>query len=470
MSPFIKNTSIYTIGSLLPSLVTFLLLPVFSKYLTPEDYGIVSAMETLTYILAIFFTLTLERAAYRFFFDYKDDIQRKELLGTLFISTSIISAILLIILFLSQHLVQKIFSTIPFTPYYVYAILSCFLTSFTLIPSAYLQVMERAKTFIIFKLGNFFLNTILSLWFIVHWKEGAEGYLKAGFIAALLILPTYLLIIREFKWKFHLQWAKDAIHFAWPFIPTLLMAWILNLSDRIFIERFLSLHEVGIYSMGYKISMIFFVFTSAYATAYHPTFYKLANSENQEIAKQKLKRYSFFSIGGYFIMGFMIAWFSNELVTFMLDKQYNKSHEIIRLIIFSHIFAGIAGMTTSLFVLQAKKSKENMYLSFLTGGTNIILNFCLIPPFGIYGAAIATVATLMLAFIIQYEYSKKCYFIPLPLREIAIWTISMAIILSIYHFWLEQWFWVAFGSKIVICGGVLLYVFINWNELKMKLS
>ena len=73
MAKIIKNTSIYAIGNILPKAAGFFLLPVYTRYLTPADYGIVSSMQVLSTILAVAFTLAIERSIYRLYWDYKTD-------------------------------------------------------------------------------------------------------------------------------------------------------------------------------------------------------------------------------------------------------------------------------------------------------------------------------------------------------------------------------------------------------------
>lgn len=466
MPTFLKNISIYTFVYLLPQAVGFLLLPIMSRYLSPEDFGIISSMEVLVYILSIFLILNLDRAAYRLYFDYNDDEDRRELLGTLFVASAGIALIILCISFLLRPLLQQVFKSIPFFPFYVYAILACFFTSFSLIPKRYLQMTEQTKKFLWLSLSLFVIQTGLLLWFIVVLNQGAEGLLKANLITALLFFPVYIVMGHKyFRWHFNLKVFKNAFRFAWPFIPTLLLAWVLDLSDRIFIERYFDLQELGIYAMGYKLSMVFVFITYAFATAYAPVFYRLANSEDQKIAQNQLMHYSSLTATGYLLVVFLVALFAYEAVVLMLDERYSRAYEIVRIIIFAQFFFALQGVTSLLYLMQSKKTKEIMCMGFFVAVINIVLNFSLIPPFGIYGAAIATVLSFIILTVIQYHYSKRWFFVPLPWRNIGAGILLVAVILSFYNFWMEQWFWVSLASKVVLVGIVIAACCVKRNEL-----
>ena len=124
MSNIIKNTSLYTVGNILPQIVGFFLLPIFTRYLNPSDYGIIGSMEVLSEILAIFITLAVERSIYRLYWDFKTDKEKEEFLGSIVLVLIGISTSVLILLFILKELVGLIYVSIPFFPFYAYAIVT----------------------------------------------------------------------------------------------------------------------------------------------------------------------------------------------------------------------------------------------------------------------------------------------------------------------------------------------------------
>lgn len=470
MSKIVKNTSIYTIGNILPQAIGFLLLPIFTRYLTPEDYGIVASMGVLSAILATLYTLCLQRSIPRLFFDYKDEQGQRDFLGTIFISSVSIAVVVLCLVFIFKGFIEKIYKTIDFYPFYVYAIFTCFFSIFSHIPRIYLQVKEKARDFVVLSLAPFILGTGLALWFVCILKQGAEGRLRASLIGASIFLPIYLVLnLRIINLRFNFGIFKESLSFSLPFIPTIVSAWILNLSDRIFIERYFDLHEVGIYSLGYGLAMISLIVAGGFQTAYSPVFYRLATWEEPEKAKSILKKWNNTYAVAFLLLTFFIALFSKEVVFFLMDERYVRAYEIVRIIAFSNFFVGISGIA-SFSIMQLKRSKQNMYIALGMALLNICLNFVLIPPFALYGAAVATLLSFITGYVVLYWYSKRCYFIPLNWGKLSFYISFVTLVILTYHFWIEKNMYVSLISKVILlCIGAVLFL-VNFKKIKKAFS
>ena len=144
MSKIINNSIYYTVGNILPQAIGFILLPIYTKYLTPEDFGIVSSMQVLNVILTLLFTLAIDRSVYRLYFDYSNDKDKRDFIGTITISIFFISTTVLFIIFISNNLISQIYSSIDFYPFYVYVVLTAFFSVFSIIPQIYFQIKGKA--------------------------------------------------------------------------------------------------------------------------------------------------------------------------------------------------------------------------------------------------------------------------------------------------------------------------------------
>lgn len=150
MKNIVKNTSIYTLGNVLTKSINLFLLPLYSKYLSPGEYGIVGSMIAFQAIIAIFFSLSLETAITRFFWDYTSQEKRRRLIGSLTLIIISIASIIIVILFLANKYVAQIYSSIQFYPYYSYAILYTYLMVIPNIFKIYLRMSEKALNYVYF--------------------------------------------------------------------------------------------------------------------------------------------------------------------------------------------------------------------------------------------------------------------------------------------------------------------------------
>ncbi|HCF38313.1 MAG TPA: hypothetical protein DER56_04455 [Thermosipho africanus] len=412
MSKLLKNTAYYTIGNFTSKAVNFLLLPLYTSYLTPDEYGIVNSMDVFSNILLIFFTLGLERAIYRLYYDYKTEKGQKDFLGTVSISIAVISLLVVGILFLFNSPIGKIYKSIDFHPYYTYAILTALFMTYELVPKISFQVKEQANKFLVLSLVILAFRVLSVIWQVVYLKAGAAGMLKGAMIGnAATLIFIIPLTLKQINLRCDFQILKSTLKYCLPFIPMIVSSWVINMSDRIFIERYFSTYDVGIYSLGYKIGQLVQFLSVSILMAYNPYFYKLANSTDQVTAKKKLYKVNNASIAFLMFIGYLVALFSKDIIILFFNEKYHETYKIIPIIVLGYFFIQLISLQNLSFY-QEKKTITIMRINIAAAIINISLNFLLISKYSFYGAAISTALTQFLFFIIIYYYSRRYYFIP----------------------------------------------------------
>ena len=464
----IKNTSYYTLGSILPKIGAFIFLPIYLKYLSPTDYGIVTSLQVLNAVFIVLFTFSMPRALYRIYYDYTSKIEQRQLIGTVLISVLVLALVSITIIFLMHKQVQKIYLSIPFYPYYAYAIATVFFQALHIIPTIFLQIKERAATFIKLGVSLFFVKSLIILLLIVKYGRGARGYLEAELIAATIFLPIYYYIIHK---EIILVWKKqmflNVLKFSLPIIPSILSAWILNLSDRIFIERYFSAAEVGIYSLGYQIAGLVLIFSIAFKKAYDPYFYKIANTEERKKAKEKLYKTNFVFILILLLLTFVLCLFAREGIMLFFSTDYYNSIQIIPVISLAYLISQNSALL-NVMMYQKKKTKLVMYIMLGSAVLNILLNYILIPQIGIMGAAYATLISFFAVFISSYFLAKKTFFIPYNWKKIIpAFTLLVGIYLAFTYNEIETIF---LSIVLKVLAVLLLACFFYVNNKKTILS
>jgi O-antigen/teichoic acid export membrane protein len=457
LATVLKNSFFYSIGNITTKATSFFLLPLYTSFLTPSQYGVVTSMNVFSSLLLVFFTLGLERSIYRLFFDYKSETEKRTFLGTMAISIFVIGFFFVVLLFLLHDIIKNLYESIEFNPYFIYAILTTFFASFELIPQISFQVKDRAKVYLLVSLLLTITRVIPVLLFVVYFQEGAVGMLKGAMIGNIVSL-VYLvpLTLKQINFRFELGIFFTSLRYCLPLVPTIASAWVMNLSDRIFIERYFSTVEVGIYSLGYKIGQIVQLISGSFLMAYNPYFFKLANSDDQLIAKKNLYKLNNAGIVILLFIGFLVAFFSKDIVFFFFKPEYYVSFKIIPIIVFGYFFVQLISIQ-SLSFYQKKKTLINMNISIFGAMLNIGLNFLLIREFNYYGAALATVVTQFILFLVLYHYSKRYYFIPynwkllIPLLSVFVFIVTIANL-----FWVSNFFY--FVVKIIIALSVIFFL------------
>lgn len=418
MKNLIKNISLYSIVRILPPLLSFALLPIYTSYTTQAEYGIITSMQVLNSIALVFFVMALDLALFRIYHDYKSKLDRSELLGTIFISIFSISSIILALFFFFSDYVSLIFSSIDFYPYFSLTISYTFLQIFSIIPLIYFQINHKASTYVILSLLSTLTSIGLILFFLIFKDEGAIGFLKGELYGKLVLVPIFIYVtFKIIRFKFSYSKFINTIKFSWPMIPGILSVWVLNLSDRIFIENYFSLEDVAIYSLAYKIASIVLILFGAINMAYNPFFYEIASSKNQIEAKKTLAFINNLFVIISLHMSLFLILFSNNIIDILFDDRYITATSIIPIIVLGCFFSLITGLLNLMFN-QMKKSLELMYITLFGAFINLLLNFILIPKFGIYGAAWSTFYSLLIILIIEFIISKNYYYISFDFNKI----------------------------------------------------
>jgi len=428
---------VYTIGNLLPQAMNFILLPVYTKYLEPSEFGIIGSMQVLQYFFIFVFTFCLEKSIVRLYWEYTTEESRKKFLGTIasvvFLNVLFWSSILI----LFHHYVNFVFTSVTFFPYYFYSIIITAFMAIAFIPLNFLILKERTKTYFFITTLQIVSTTLLILFFVIIQRRQAEGILMGRVIGSAVVFPFYILIAKK-NFIFKINWAalKKGLHFSLPIVPTMIIAWILGQMDRIFIEKYFSLTSVGLYSISRQIANVLGILASAFGMAYGPMFFRLINSKENNY-KEKI-----FKINNIYILGMIILFASisllcKDLFYYFLNARYFDAYRFIPLLSFGVLINSISGIILNYYFQQSHKMKENMYIAIIVASVYIIISLIIIKDMGAFGAAITNAFISTLLFTISYLYTRKrCFFINIDWRTIipVLVFYLLAIIFFVYIF------------------------------------
>ncbi|MBP5531411.1 MAG: oligosaccharide flippase family protein [Lentisphaeria bacterium] len=459
MGKLAGDTAWYTLGNLIPKISNFLLLPLYSAFLSPEDYGIISAMLTGQMVLLPICTLALDRGLERLFFDSDDPQVRRTVVGTLNILMLGWAALVLAAGFLWRDRLRMVFPNIPFFPYYAIMLGVLGLDMLTITPKVYWRVTRQVKRFVFVSFAQFAVLLAMKLVFIVALRRGAAGFMIANLLAAVLLTPFFAWeSFRLSTFRIDFRRIREALLFSIPMVPLLLSGWIINLTSRMFIDRNANMTALGIYSFAMTLASAFQLIGVSFLPAYGPVFYEIANSGDRSSAG-KLFEYN----RGYmlFIMflGFCQALFMRD-VLLCLNQRYLECWKYIPVMTLG-IFFNLLGGVYNLCFYQAKKSALVMILFFASAALNIFLTWLLIAPWGVWGCVWAGALSSAVLFAVTYLFAHRYFFVPLDLGMLgALGGIAVAINAGFYF--LELKLAADFFGKLVCCT-VIAAALLRWK-------
>lgn len=468
MSILFKNTFFYTIGNVLPQAVAFFLLPILTTYLSPEEYGIVSSMQVIQILLAVFFSFGLEKAVIRLYWDYKTEAEQKVFLGTAVLAVFLIALAVLGLVFIFRQLINLFFIEIAFKPYFTLTIFTTFLLAITFLPKYYYRLKHKANIFLLISMVELVLTTGLTLYFVISKNEAAEGVLKGKLFSIILLAPLFIYIsVRKIRFVIDFKILKECMKFSLPAIPALFAAWSIGQIDKVFIADYLSLSEVGIYGLSKRIGGLITIISSSFMLAYHPLYFEIASNSDEQ-SRRKLFRYNNIFIIVIISFAFGLVLFSKELTFTFLDERYWDTYKYFPFITLSLLISSISSAIIGASFQQSKKMKQDMYFGFVGAAINIFLCYLLIEPFGLYGAIMGMFLSSLAIFALTYVYTMKyCFFVPMNWRLIGTFLLVYILIISFFHFFVHFSIVAALIIKSFVLIILIFIIFYNYrNDLK----
>ena len=412
----LRHSAVYGIGHMASRGLGFLLLPLHTNVIATGEYGKAALIFSFLALMNVIYGYGMD-VAYLRFVAPENDLKKQKVL----FSTGLISLLITSVLFTGLLVVfDQTFSIIIFRSETeaLLILLSAgilLFDSLTLMPFMALRAKEKSIPFAVLKVINVVLNIAANILFIVVLKKGVAGIFWANLVSSgltfLFLLP---IIFRYFILKFDTAIFSKLIRFGLPYISSGLAVVAMNIIDRPIIERLTDLETTGIYSAGYKLGSFMALFIAAFRFAWHPFFLSTSKQANAKAVFARVLTYFMLSCSIVFLG---VSLFVDEIVRFNLfgyslfGEKYWASTSIIPLILISNIFFGMY-VNFYVGVFLEKKTLIIAWVTGISAGVNILLNFLLIPFFGMLGAAWAKVIAYIVLAYLLYIKSNPLYPIP----------------------------------------------------------
>lgn len=422
-----KHTFLYSIGHGFLQLGSFLLLPLLARYLTVDQFGIMAILLVFGAIVREIAELGILTAITRIYFDFKNEKNKKEVLGTSFVMLHL-TGILIVLIFLP---ISKIISNIvlgspQFSYLFTLLILSLYFDSIFNFHLSVLRVKNCSLQFVFQSLFKLLIFVLITVYFVVSLERGLEGVFEAGLLSSLIsFIMSHCFLLRKLSIAFNRDMAREIMQFGLPFVPTRILSLILTSSDRYLLGLFSSINQVGLYTMGYKIGMFVNVFVIIpFNLAWPQQIKPVSESRNADEIFSKILTF-YFVIAGFVVTTIVV--FLDEIYTMFLTSEFSESKIIVIIIAISYLING----TYNILLVGPFLYKKTMYQPIIYGVAavlNVGLNLYFIPKYGIYGAAGTTLFCCSLIPVLTYLFSRKYYRFNIEYSRIAKIIICLIII------------------------------------------
>lgn len=412
----LKHSAVYFVGNALNRLGIFLLLPVYTNYLAPEEYGILELVFVTVALLRIFLGMRLGHATLRFYFEYKEDKERYKLMSTSLISVTAWCLLLTLALIgLSNHISGIIYGSVNYGMILTLGFLVMFFEVINEIPFAYFRAKEYSLLYVLSSLSQLLLRLAINVYIVIFLHKGVAGILTGNLISAsLLWLFLCIFVLKSTGLTFDFTKLKDLFRYSYPLIIASIPGLISRNVDRVVLGWYASLETVGIYALAVRFGMALRAFVlEPFQMNYGPFRFSIMKQENAKEVYSRVLTYFLFVV---VFVGLFMALLSREVIELMSSELFRSAYKVVPLIVLAVLANGVNYIFQTGLLIK-KRTDYMPYITITTAVMNVLTLFIFVPLLGIYGAAISRVLTSFIEIILTFLLSQKCYKISFDIQR-----------------------------------------------------
>lgn len=400
----IKNTVLFAIGNIGAKLMVFFLIPVYTLYLTTEEFGITELLQSSINLLIPILTLGLSDAALRFSMEKKSS--KKEVLSYSFRVLGYGT----VILFACSFLIKDYFPQSLIEIWYWLPILFFFAAGRSVL-SHFSRGVGKIKLYVIDSLINSVILVVFTVLFLGALKYGIKGFVLSLILTNLVSFLMLMCVGKLYKYltieKISYKTKKEMTHYSLPLVPNSLAWWITNLSDRVFVTYYSGLSVNGIYSLAYKIPSILNLVSGIFIQSWQLSAIKEYDSDDKASFYSDTFKYF---VSFIFIIASVLILFNKIFATHLYRNDFYVAWKYVPILIIAFVVSNMHSFLGTIFT--AAKQTKQLFISTSVGAiANIVLNILLIPSYEAFGAAIATLISYLVVYILRVVALKNIIYI-----------------------------------------------------------
>lgn len=409
-SELFKSSAIYTLSNFLIAAIPFFLLPILTRALTPEEYGLIGMFMVTVAIFGVFTGLSSHGAIMVRYFD-RADFNINSYISSAFLILFFSTILVLLFSYLLNDLITEI-TKLPLK----WIIAAGFVALFQYIIQIMLVILQSTKKAFSYSIVRFFqasldasLSLILVLFFLLSWEGRLFGISIAWMVVAIF---SILFLIRN-KWinfKIESSHTLDILYFGVPLIPHAIGGIIIGMIDRVLVANILDVNSVGIYMVAVQVGLILGIAADSFNKAFAPWFMDTLSNISHE-KKIKLVRLSYLYFALILFIAFLGSKSAGLIIYLLVGDLFYDAIPLLKYILFGNAFLGMYYIITN-YIFYTRKTGYLSILTISVGIITICLSYYLLNTQGIVGAAKAFMYGQLLMFLVTWLMSAYFYKMP----------------------------------------------------------
>lgn len=396
-SILLKGTFASTIATSTTQVIGIILLPVFTYYLTPKDYGIVSIVSMIAIVLSHITNPGMLSATTRLYHDTDDINERRLLIGSAYWFFIFITLIPVVIcLLFGPEIFSSIFNDFSFYPFGFLAVILTLIRQPARVWITLMNLQYKFHQATIYNGIAVIIGIAFSLVLVVGFGMGAMGKVLGMFPSALILLVISVITVQKYTsgiWS--LQNMKKQFVFGLPILGALWSTQILELGGAYMLERLSNLTNVGLYALGMSLAQLPLVLIYGFRQMWNPVVYDNMNSKNYQTISKLICLF----VGAITVVNLLILLFSKEAVLILVNERYFDAIPLVGFLIIGVYFNALISVSNSILGYKNRFGMISVF-ALIASVLFIILSLILIPKTGAIGAAISFGVSFFIFFVL----------------------------------------------------------------------
>jgi O-antigen/teichoic acid export membrane protein len=384
------HTAVYSIAALLGKAVGFVMLPFYVHQLHAIGYGVIGMLDAMSALLLALIAYNLQGALTRFYLANEDAKYRREVLSTGVLLAGALTIILCLPIALTAGPMTKLLlGDATYTPFLQLTLLAFVFDGIANAASSLLLIKRQSMLFSVVGLVRLVVSLGLNILLIVILEWGLWGYYISALAASLVSLVMFgAFFLRECPLSFNRKLARELIHYQWPLVPSALLTFLANQSERVFLRMWSGLATVGILEMAYKFPMLLsLLLTEPFARSWYPEQMRLAEA-NPQLAKRQIGQTFSRYVAVLSFAAIVMICLIEEVLVILTPPEFWQATRLAQFDTLSIFFFSL-GQQFSFGFYYTKDTKRLAYIRSVIAVGKVALSGLFIWFYGIWGAAVA---------------------------------------------------------------------------------
>ena len=466
-----RDIGIIGIANLFSVFNGILLIPIITKVLGAEEYGLFVQFTVTISLIASFSTLGLPYTTVRFLAGEKDSKRICDDLYSTFSLIALASIIISTLILLASNQISEIL----FKGEKVFVLLVALLIPIESLNGSFqnvFRVFQNVKSYTIVSIARTLVETLASIIVVLSGFGIIQVAITMVIIRSITMVILLITTVRSVGFQRPtFKRMKDYLKFGLPTIPSNIASWVTNSSDRYIISFFLGVIYVGYYNPAYALGGMIQIFMTPVNFVLVAVVSKIYEDNNidllRDVFKYSIKYFLMISIPAFFGLSLL----SRPILIILTTPEIaEQSYLVTPFVAFSMLITGIGGVATGLSLYLAKRTDISMINWILVASTNIILTVLLVPRWGIIGAAVATMIAFIVGFIFGGYYAFKYFKFAIDWKSITKTIVSSLVMSTVIVFFFPKSFLeivlvISLGAIIYLASMIILKA-ISFDEIK----